>query len=153
MSRFNSDTWLLKCQFAAFNLKKWEHQATSTMKQVTFYSFHYFNPKFQIPRWNTTVLILTEGKNGEWWGKKITSFLSINQDCWIQRGTKHHSPWTSSVPSIVCICKMAPLHSDTLSWQKLGAGRTPLAFFSSKRVLYTCAAIITLAKGPFLEVG
>lgn len=75
MSRFNSDTCLLKCQFAAFNLRKQEHQATSTMKQATFYSYGYFNPKYQ---GETLLFGYWERVKIENEGGKNTSFLSIN---------------------------------------------------------------------------
>lgn len=80
------------------------------------------------------------------------SGLVNSQDC-----TKPHRPWTNDpiLPlPLFAYVKMAPLHSGTLrtiTWQQFGAGRTCLAFFRSKRVLYTCAAIIILAKELFLE--
>lgn len=96
MKRFNSYTWLLKCWFAPFSLKS---QTTKPYPQLNKQLLPLFLSIFQIQPPNTSKMkhyccdttLLIKSKNGEWCGKKFTSFISISQDCWIHKTALNHT--------------------------------------------------------------
>lgn len=163
MKRFNSYTWLLKCRFATFSLKS---QNTKPHPQLNKQLLPLFLSIFQIQPPNTSKMkhycfdttLLIKSENGEWSGKKFTSFISISQDCWIHKTALNHTDPGPNDPILslpwFAYAKMAHLHSGnlrTITWQKSRAARTRLVFSRDECVVYTCAAVIILAKGLFLE--